>query len=257
MSAARLVGLGAALLVNPMLVLLPHPPAGRGALGLGVGVGVLTVLVLWRIDRLVTDREGARRQLVEQVAQRDAPAGALQHAATHDALTGLPNRAVLIDELTAALSRPTAPAVLFLDLDGFKPVNDRLGHAAGDALLVGVAGRLRACLREGDLAARVGGDEFALLVHGDPDRHGTALGGQEPDQATVVADRVVAALGAPFALTAGTVTVGVSIGMTSRTTTNEDGDRETAEQLLHEADQAMYTAKRAGKGRYHTVGILA
>ena len=255
-SSVRLVGLGAALLVNPMLVVLPRPPVGEQAAWFAGGVGALTVLVLWRIGRLVTDRERVRHDLVEQIAQRDALAAALQHAATHDALTGLPNRAVLVRALQAQLSRPAVnAAVLFVDLDGFKPVNDQLGHAAGDELLVLVAGRLRSCLREGDVAARLGGDEFGLLVHGAPDLGDDRHDRDDSDDkhevqdlaAPRVADRIRYALSQPFALSCGTVTIGASIG-----TAHVDGGPMTAEELLQRADAAMYEAKRAGSGHLPT-----
>jgi diguanylate cyclase (GGDEF)-like protein len=153
----------------------------------------------------------------------------LAHAATHDPLTGLANRAALDSRATRSDAGET---LLFLDLDGFKEVNDRLGHAAGDAVLRAVAERLLGCLREEDLAARFGGDEFAVLLGGPPD---PLLAGQ-------VAGRVVRVLAEPFSVPGARVTVSASVGVA----VPEDGlDHAT---LLRHADRALYAAKGAGKG---------
>jgi diguanylate cyclase (GGDEF)-like protein len=164
----------------------------------------------------------------------------LAHAATHDALTGLANRAALD---ARAGTGQTAESLLFLDLDGFKEVNDRLGHAAGDAVLRAVAERLLGCLRAGDLAARFGGDEFAVLLAGPPD----------PSLAGQVAARMVRSLGEPFSVPGGRVAVTASVGVAV-----PDGpvDHDT---LLRYADRALYAAKAAGKGcwRLHQTESLA
>ncbi|HWH27968.1 MAG TPA: sensor domain-containing diguanylate cyclase [Mycobacteriales bacterium] len=153
----------------------------------------------------------------------------LAHAATHDPLTGLANRAALD---ARALRSGAAETLLFLDLDGFKEVNDRLGHAAGDTVLRTVAERLVHCLRGDDLAARFGGDEFAVLLSGSPD---ALLAGQ-------VASRIVRVLSEPIGVPGARVTVTASVGVALP----EDGaDHST---LLKHADRALYTAKGAGKG---------
>jgi diguanylate cyclase (GGDEF)-like protein len=161
----------------------------------------------------------------------------MTHLARHDLLTNLPNRGLLLDRVEHALQmsrrRSTRIALLFVDLDGFKPVNDRFGHAAGDAVLVDVAGRLTACVRQSDTVARLGGDEFALLLE---DVH--------PPEVSSACDRILAALsrgahvaGHHLALSA---SVGVAFGDSS----------ETAESMLRNADLAMYEAKARGKNQW-------
>jgi diguanylate cyclase (GGDEF)-like protein len=159
------------------------------------------------------------------------------HQAFHDSLTGLPNRALFLDRLELAHARARRSgspiAVLFMDLDSFKNVNDSLGHAAGDELLVLVAGRLRRWLRPSDTAARFGGDEFAVLLE-DLD---TSNGAQ------IVAQRVLDSLREPFAIQGQEVIVGGSIGIASSAHPGSDD-------LLRNADLAMYRAKGLGKGRF-------
>jgi diguanylate cyclase (GGDEF)-like protein/PAS domain S-box-containing protein len=162
----------------------------------------------------------------------------LRDRALHDPLTGLPNRALFLDRIEQALQRAARHdeivSVAFVDLDDFKAINDTLGHAAGDELLVGVADRLRATLRGMDTAARLGGDEFAVLLQGIPER----------SEVVQVAERLLSALSAPHELGGrphrALPSIGVSIG----------GDGVTADDLVRQADAAMYAAKRAGKGRY-------
>jgi diguanylate cyclase (GGDEF)-like protein len=160
--------------------------------------------------------------------------------AFHDALTGLPNRALFLDRLEHALARArrgqTALAVLFVDLDRFKLINDTLGHAAGDELLVQASQRLRAAVREADTPARFGGDEFAIMLE---DNEGT------PD-ATVVAQRVIDTLQAPFDVSGREVFVSASVGIATSHAGHED-----AAELLRNADVAMYRAKHEGSGGYH------
>jgi diguanylate cyclase (GGDEF)-like protein len=159
-----------------------------------------------------------------------------QHEAFHDGLTGLPNRSLFIDRLGHAIDRGERSGaevgVLFCDLDGFKTVNDSLGHSAGDRLLVSVADRLRECVRPADTVARLGGDDFAVLLE--------ELRG--PGDAARAAQRILNALEAPFQLASREVYVTVSIGIATGV-----GDADT---LLRDADLAMYRAKSEGKGRY-------
>lgn len=163
----------------------------------------------------------------------------LAHQALHDPLTALPNRTLFLDRLSLGLARmersQAAVAVLFLDLDEFKVVNDSLGHDVGDQLLVAVANRLRAALRPGDTAARYGGDEFTVLCEGIT---------SESD-AVVIAERVSAAIGRPFSLDDAETVLTSSIGIAIAS-----GDEDRPENLIHEADTAMYRAKKRGRARY-------
>jgi diguanylate cyclase (GGDEF)-like protein len=157
--------------------------------------------------------------------------------ALHDPLTGLPNRRALSEALERALARAHRTgqpvAVLALDLDGFKAINDRLGHPAGDATLLEVADRLRGAIRRSDVVARLGGDEFAVVA-------GEA-GGRTP--MARLARRIAAALAVPINLAAEGVTIGVSIGIAFH-----PGDGATSEQLISRADEALYVAKRQRAG---------
>jgi diguanylate cyclase (GGDEF)-like protein/PAS domain S-box-containing protein len=158
------------------------------------------------------------------------------HQAFHDPLTDLANRSLFLYQVGHALARGVRQnepvVVLFLDLDNFKNVNDSLGHAAGDRLLVEAARRLSACVRDSDLIARLGGDEFAVLIE-RPD---------DVDEALVMAQRIVDALGRPFVLGGKEVFVSASVGI-ART-----GHGETSDELVRNADVAMYIAKTRGKG---------
>jgi diguanylate cyclase (GGDEF)-like protein len=158
------------------------------------------------------------------------------HQALHDALTGLPNRALFTDRIQHALiqgrRRGTSCGVIFLDLDRFKTVNDSLGHAAGDELLVSVARRIDESLRSADTAARLGGDEFAVLLED--------LSG--PEEAMLVAERISETLHAPVSVQGREVFVSASVGIAV--------GRVSAQELLRQADVAMYRAKAEGKGRY-------
>ena len=162
----------------------------------------------------------------------------LAHQAFHDALTNLPNQTLFRDRVDHALERGqrsgSRVAVLFIDLDDFKTVNDSLGHPAGDQLLASVTDRLQACLRAGDTAARLGGDEFAVLLED--------IGGAK--DAVDVAERAITALRRPFRIASNEVFTSCSVGIAL-------SDRDSScDQLLRNADLAMYTAKAEGKARY-------
>jgi diguanylate cyclase (GGDEF)-like protein/PAS domain S-box-containing protein len=171
------------------------------------------------------------------ISERKTLEGQLQHQAFHDPLTGLANRALLADRVAHALARrrPNRDgnvAVLFIDLDDFKTINDSLGHAAGDDLLRAVATRLVACVRAEDTTARLGGDEFALLLEGS-----------SLDAATETAERVHAALREPTAVAGLQLALSASIGIAVAS-----GKIRGADELLRNADVAMYQAKARGKG---------
>ena len=163
----------------------------------------------------------------------------VQYLATHDVLTGLPNRAMFTELLEHSLKLARRGqrknAVLFIDLDGFKFVNDLLGHAAGDALLVEVAVRLRASLRESDVVARLGGDEFVVILND--------VGGRE--QTAQVARKILTAVAEPVAMADRECCIGASIGIAM---CPDDGD--DAEMLIRNADEAMYEAKDGGKNDF-------
>lgn len=173
------------------------------------------------------------------ITERDRAEERLRYYAMHDALTDLPNRAAFMEELQRAVDRGQTNsyanfAVLFLDLDRFKVVNDSLGHAVGDKLLVAVAQKLKACVRPGDIVARLGGDEFTILLH----RCGT------PDDVANVAGRLQRVISEPVKIDNYEVYTTTSIGIVIAS----DVER-TAQDFLRDADAAMYRAKDAGKAR--------
>ena len=177
--------------------------------------------------------------IIRDVTERKHLENQLSHQALHDPLTKLPNRVLFRNRLEHALARSDRRhiplGILFLDLDNFKNVNDSLGHAAGDQLLVSVAERLSLCLRVGDTAARLSGDEFAVLVE-------EAV---KPGDALAIAERITEVLRTPFLIDGKEIIVSTSIGITITTT-----GKENPEELLRNADVAMYTAKSQGKGQY-------
>jgi diguanylate cyclase (GGDEF)-like protein len=163
----------------------------------------------------------------------------IRHLARHDSLTDLPNRLMFRETMEAAkarIDRGQMLAVLAIDLDHFKAVNDTLGHGAGDAVLTMVADRLRACCRETDMVARLGGDEFAVLS-AQVDR---------PNDAAVLAARIVKQIGEPFVLDTHNVMIGASVGIALA-----PGDGSDADTLLNNADLALYRAKKEGRGAFH------
>jgi diguanylate cyclase (GGDEF)-like protein/PAS domain S-box-containing protein len=175
---------------------------------------------------------------VRDVSETRALMQRLKNDAFRDALTGLGNRVALLDRARIALARRrdhAAVAVLFLDLDDFKTVNDSLGHAAGDELLVATAQRLRACLGPRDAAARLGGDEFAIVLEGL----------RSAAEAAAMAQGVIEAFRAPFVVNGSHIRVQTSIGVAVA-----GPESHGAEEMLRDADVAMYVAKERGKGRY-------
>ncbi len=189
--------------------------------------------------RLLAEADGGHvfRGVLHDVTREKELEEDLEHQATHDPLTGLANRTLFADRIADRLGSPTAVghhhAVLLVDLDDFKTVNDSLGHAAGDELIRSVARRLATCLRPGDLAGRLGGDEFALLIEDLTD----------PVGAAVIASRLDASIGVPHHLDGITVTTSASIGIAYL------DDAGSVEEVLRNADLAMYRAKQLGKGR--------
>jgi diguanylate cyclase (GGDEF)-like protein len=210
--------------VPPRYSLLVDP---EGALLLGTFV-LVGLMVSWLTDR-----------------RKQAEARRLEHKASHDYLTDLPNRLAFYENLRRALARArrqgSRVAVLFVDLDDFKPINDSFGHQIGDRALVEVAERLKRCLRRADTAARLGGDEFAVLMEDI----------SEAVQALAVAERILAEVRAPLDVVGGhRVFVSASIGIAL-------GGAGQAEELLRAADVAMYRAKSAGKARSVVVDLDA
>jgi diguanylate cyclase len=218
LSAGRLVFLWAAVAAVPV-VLGARALAGVAVDGLLLTVGgaVVAVLVMVRIALLSFARDRAER--------------ALRFEASHDPLTGLPNRREFLEQLGSDLSGPRRSrqqsVVFFCDLDGFKSVNDRMGHGAGDALLIEVGRRLRASVRLGDVVSRFGGDEFVILLRD-----------YSPSDVASVRDRIADVLSRPITLLHEQIIIGASIGMAVAT-----GDRD-ADALIRRADHAMYEAKR-------------
>ncbi len=204
--------------------------------------------VVWVHDRsqVVRDEDG-RAMFVQGVmfditAQKEAEMS-LQHLAYHDALTGLPNRAMFEDHLDLAVARARrhgrSVAVLFMDLDGFKDVNDSMGHAAGDELLCTVSSRLTEATRDTDLVARLGGDEFLVLLADLPDDRG----GSASEVIQAVASRVERAVAEPVTLRGRTVVTTISVGSSVFPFEAHD-----VEDLMSRADAAMYAHKRRGAG---------
>ena len=224
-------------------LLLPYVPvAGTGVLFMiqlaqGRTMDTFEILAETAVISLLIIRQAVtlveNALLLDRLSESQAR---LSHQAFHDGLTGLSNRVLFQDRLSHALAlhhRDGRPlAVLFLDLDDFKAVNDRYGHHAGDRLLRLVADRLRGAVRDGDTIARVGGDEFAVLLEG----------GGDPG---IPAERIMTALREPFDLEGAIVTVAASIGLVEAGT---HGPVHTADMLLRRADAAMYAGKRQGKG---------
>ena len=199
----------------------------------------------WSADDVATLGEfgnvaGNELQLRQLLSDREAREQRLRHESVHDPLTGLPNRTLFMRRLSDATHRARRGhdglfAVLFLDIDGFKLVNDSMGHHAGDEMLIAIARRLEGCVRGGDIVARLGGDEFAILLERIIDVRDAAM----------VAERVQEALQTPFSVGGYSHASSASIGVALST-----GVTEQPEYVLRSADTAMYRAKNTGRGRY-------
>ena len=176
--------------------------------------------------------------MLADALERQATEDRIRHRALHDALTGLPNRVLFLDRLEHALARlrrrGTKAAILFLDLDRFKLVNDSLGHQVGDELLAAAAPRLRQAVRASDTVARFGGDEFGILLED--------ISGER--EAVETAERIAAVFTRPFVLAGSEHFVTTSIGIALA----QGG--ELPEELIRDADAAMYRAKERGRARY-------
>ncbi|WP_240669095.1 EAL domain-containing protein [Dyella sp. M7H15-1] len=195
------------------------------------------------LERRVTERTRAlalaNRDLREQIAERERVERRLMYATLHDSLTGLPNRTLLLQRLGQALQAYHADsnklfAVLFIDLDRFKVINDSVGHLIGDDLLFQAGSRIRACLKTRDLVARLGGDEFAVLLEGINNTR----------KANVIAERIIAKLHVPFRLGVKEIFTSASIGIAL-----PGAHYQQPEELLRDADAAMYRAKDEGRHR--------
>ncbi len=186
------------------------------------------------------DNRSVLYSIVHDITDRKRAEAELKHIAHYDALTGLPNRLLKTDRLRQAMTRchrnQTSVAVCYLDLDGFKPINDLYGHDIGDKILVEVANRLLNTVREGDTVSRIGGDEFVLIL---ADLEGV-------EQCRLILDRVLNTVAQPIAIDDQIVEVHASIGVTLYPEDDADADI-----LLRHADQAMYLAKDSGKNGYH------
>ncbi|GGK64357.1 hypothetical protein Ppa06_18930 [Planomonospora parontospora subsp. parontospora] len=221
---ARVLFLGMALLGTPALALRHSGFSGEELALILAGSGC-AAFVLTRFTMAVREQERMQAQMAYQ--------------AHHDPLTGLANRTVLHDTLERVMRAPgTGVAVLYLDLDGFKAVNDTHGHEAGDAVLGAVAERLSAAVRGGDLVARLGGDEFVLLCPG-----------ASHDDAVRLAERVLREVSAPVPFRGHELSVGASVGIAACA---GEASGNAAVGILRAADTAMYSAKRLGRGRWVT-----
>jgi diguanylate cyclase (GGDEF)-like protein len=192
-----------------------------------------------RVADRTKDLVQANQQLRSEMEQRERSQATIAHLAHHDALTGLGNRLLFDKQLADAIVHRQQHggdlAVLLIDLDGFKGINDTLGHWAGDSVLKHVASRLRNSLRESDKIGRLGGDEFVIIQFGN----------EQPKEAAALATRLIEVIKAPFTIDSQRLVIGASIGIAVA-----DDDYRNSDQLLRAADLAMYRAKADGRGRF-------
>jgi diguanylate cyclase (GGDEF)-like protein/PAS domain S-box-containing protein len=255
-SVERVLGYGEDELVGSRLVELLEPADGESLRGFFAdvcdrpGTAFPRDLPLRRKNGTICQVESVFNNLLDDpnvagvvvtardVTERRRLEDQLAHQAFHDSLTGLANRALFADRVQHALGRGIRReypfAVLFIDLDDFKTVNDSLGHAAGDELLVAVARRIESCLRPEDTCARLGGDEFAVLIETI----------SEPGSAVAVAQRILGAMAEPLTILGSELAVRGSVGITL------GSGEQTTTDIMRSADLAMYRAKTEGKGRY-------
>jgi diguanylate cyclase (GGDEF)-like protein len=228
----RLALLTAALLATPATIGFDAATDANDVRALAVIGALIAVLVLLRLSLLFVERD-------ELDLQRRAAQLALTQMAYQDGLTQLANRRALYESMAEAMEQAgdRSTGLLFVDLNGFKAVNDAHGHAAGDAVLGEVADRLRGTVRGGDLVARHGGDEFVMLLRGLPSDRADELAAQRADQ-------IRAALALPVRTDAGEFGLSASIGIAVHP---RDGG--TPDDLIRVADQRMYEAKRAAAAR--------
>jgi diguanylate cyclase len=200
----------------------------------------VTIPVEVRIRALSIDGKTIFSAFLHDITERKQAEAIREHEATHDALTGLLNRRGMFDSLPKAIARAkrtqTSLALLFIDLDGFKQINDTQGHDAGDTVLREIATRLQATIRQTDTAVRLGGDEFTVILenikHGVPDAH-------------MLAQKILETIQGPIQLCSTTASISASIGISM----HHPGDEHSADELVSIADSAMYKAKRSGKAR--------
>ena len=195
------------------------------------------------LRREIAFRRKLEDRLQEEILVRKTAEKKLEFLAEHDPLTNLPNRRLFDNLVEAALKlskrNRSENALLFIDIDGFKAINDTLGHKAGDALLISIARRMEGVVRESDVVARVGGDEFTIYLGGNCPRDG----------ACKIAEKVVAAIAQPFDLDGHQAQVGASVGIALYPT-----DSVNLDELVRQADEAMYVAKKSGKNSYRLAG---
>lgn len=209
--------------------------------GLAVSI-TIAINVVMRLMKEIKRRNLIESELEERVASRTQQ---LSFLATHDALTSLPNRTLFLEQLTQSIKQShrhdNFTAIFFMDLDGFKQVNDQYGHDAGDKVLIEISKRINETIREEDLFSRIGGDEFTLILNN--------LSNQEA--ALPIADKIIGVVNQPIQCEDLVLNVGISIGISFY-----PNDGEKTDQLITLADDAMYQAKHAGKNHYVTVSAI-